>query len=62
MEIVLNGDRNSVEPGTSLTARAPLIAFFRGSERARAIKGDETVQAGVQPLDALKRAPDELHG
>ena len=60
MEIVFDRDRNSVEPGVSLPARATRIALFRGGERAGAIKRDETVQTGIKRLDALKRALDEF--
>ena len=62
MEIVLDGDRNSIEPGMSLTARATRIAFFRGGERAGGIKRNETIQTGIERLDALKRALDESDG
>ncbi len=46
----------------SLPTRATLIAFFRGGQRAGAIKGDETVQTGIECLDALERALDESDG
>ena len=62
MEIVLDGDRGPVERGLSLTARATLIAFFRGGDRDRAIKADEAVQTGIERLDALERALDKFHG
>jgi hypothetical protein len=62
VEVVLDGDRNAVEPGMSLPARATLIAFLRSGQRAGAIKGDEAVQAGIEGLDALKRALDECYG
>jgi hypothetical protein len=62
MEIVLDGDRDSVEPGMSLTARTTLVAFFRSGQRAGAIKGDEAVQTGIEGLDALERALDQSYG
>ena len=62
MEIVFDGDRNSVQPRVSLTARTTRIAFFRGGERTCAIKGDETIQTGIECLDALKRALNKSDG
>ena len=54
--------RNSVEPRMSLAARATLVAFLRSGQRAGTIKGDETIQTGIERLDALKRALDESYG
>jgi hypothetical protein len=62
MEVVLDGDRNSVEPGLSTALRAALIAFLRSGQCAGAIESDETIQPGIERLDALKRALDESHG
>ncbi len=41
--------------------RATRVAVLRGGERGGRIKRDEAVQAGVQRLDALKRALDQPH-
>ena len=62
MEIIFDGDRDSVEPGMSMAPRAALIAFFRSRQRAGAIKGDETIQTRIEGLDALKRALDKTYG
>ena len=45
-----------------LAPRATLIAFFRRSQCTCAIESDEAVQTGIECLDALKRALDELYG
>ena len=62
MEIVLDGDRNSVEPGMNSAMRATLIAFLRSGQRTGAIKRDKAIQTRIERLDALKRALDEPNG
>jgi hypothetical protein len=61
MDIVLDGNWDSIERGHRLTARATRIAFLCSGQRAGAIKRDETVQAGIACLDAPKRALNESY-